>query len=123
MWSEWERRDKDAPFHRCALIYPTAANVRGELPQRHRGRDQQKRRRLHGPGDEGRPGNGPERLLLRVVLCGSALTGAVGVQEELVVYPFSRITHCHARNEHFHMSIKTVMKCSKFVCETAQVSD
>ncbi|TWW72912.1 Unconventional myosin-VIIb [Takifugu flavidus] len=41
-------------------------------------------------------------------------------KEELVAYPFSRITHYHARNEHFHMSIKTVMKCSKFVCETAK---
>ncbi|TNM98025.1 hypothetical protein fugu_014271 [Takifugu bimaculatus] len=41
-------------------------------------------------------------------------------KEELVTYPFSRITHYHARNEHFHMSIKTVMKCSKFVCETAK---
>lgn len=58
-------------------------------------------------------------LRLRVALCVSGLSV---VQEELAVYPFSRITDYHSRNKHFHMTIKTVMKASNFVCETAHVS-
>lgn len=45
------------------------------------------------------------------------------VQEELDMYPFSRITDYHSREEHFHMTLKTVMKSSTFVCETVHVSD
>lgn len=45
------------------------------------------------------------------------------VQEQLDMYPFSRITDYHSRDEHFHMTLKTVVKGSKFVCETAHVSD
>ncbi|CAF97644.1 unnamed protein product, partial [Tetraodon nigroviridis] len=39
-------------------------------------------------------------------------------KEELDLYPFSRITDYHSREEHFHMTLKTVMKGSDFVCET-----
>lgn len=45
------------------------------------------------------------------------------VQEELDMYPFSRITDYHSRDERFHMALKTVRKGSNFVCETAHVSD
>lgn len=45
------------------------------------------------------------------------------VQEELDMYPFSRITHYHSRDERFHMTLKTVRKGSNFVCETAHVSE
>lgn len=45
------------------------------------------------------------------------------VQEELDMYPFSRITDYRSGEEHFHMTLKTVMKGSDFVCETAHVSD
>lgn len=45
------------------------------------------------------------------------------VQEELDLYPFSRITDYHSREEHFHMTLKTVMKGSDFVCETPHVSE
>lgn len=44
-------------------------------------------------------------------------------QEELDVYPFSRITDYHSRDERFHMRLKTVRKASDFVCETAHVSE
>lgn len=44
------------------------------------------------------------------------------VQEQLDMYPFSRITDYHSRDELFHMTLKTVVKGSTFVCETAHVS-
>lgn len=43
-------------------------------------------------------------------------------QEELVMYPFSRIRDYGSSSELFHMSIRTVKKGSDFVCETSHVS-
>lgn len=100
------------------IIFSSTANVRGQLPGRHLGGDQQTRRGLHGPADKGRPGQ--QRV---ECVCTIPDPTVWMVQEELDVYPFSRIADYRSTGEHFQMTLETVVKGSNFVCETAHVRE